>query len=431
MEPLIWQVLFQLFLILLIAILSAADAAMDEVNEAALRDAAEEGDAHAEKLVALLDQEERNREAIHSLNVLLLLFSGAFAAFAGVDRLSALGATHTFSEMQLQVLGAVVSVLVVGYVTIVLGIQLPRRIAEHTPVRTARATLPVVHAAAVIIMPIQWLLRVSATGIAWVLRVNESTQPENATEEEIRLMLDESEEEGLIESAEGEMIDNIFEFNNIQIYDVMTHRVDVQCIDVWESRERITEIIRATGYSRFPVFEGKGDHIIGLLYVKDFFLCADAPLRELLKEPIYVPDSMICDDLFRQMQHSNTHFAIVTDEYGAFLGIVTMEDLIEEIVGNIYDEYDKKNDYIQPQPDGIWRISGRTELKDVEKALDIELAERDEFTTLGGLILSETKEIPKDGDTFTVTVAGLRIQVLRVAGRRIEETLVSLLPEET
>ena len=226
------------------------------------------------------------------------------------------------------------------------------------------------------------------------------------------------------------MIDNIFEFNNIQIYDVMTHRVDVESIDVEDSREEITELIRSTGYSRFPVYEEDQDNIIGILYVKDFFLNQEKSLRELLKEPLFVPDSMICDDLFRKMQQEHTHFAIVTDEYGSFLGVITMEDLLEEIVGNIYDEYDEKEDYIIPNPDGSWTISGRAELKDVEKALDIELPEREEFNTLSGLILNETEEIPKEGDQFEVLVDGLRIQVLKVVDRRIEETRVSLLPTE-
>jgi putative hemolysin len=129
------------------------------------------------------------------------------------------------------------------------------------------------------------------------------------------------------------------------------------------------------------------------------------------------------------MQREHTHFAVVTDEYGAFQGIVTLEDLIEEIVGNIYDEYDEKEDYIIPNPDGSWTISGRAELKDVEKALDLSLAEREEFNTLSGLILSETEEIPRDGEQFEVEVDGLHIQVLRVAERRIEETRVTKLPK--
>ena len=130
------------------------------------------------------------------------------------------------------------------------------------------------------------------------------------------------------------------------------------------------------------------------------------------------------------MQREHIHFAMVTDEYGAFLGIVTLEDLIEEIVGNIYDEYDEREEYIVPNPDGSWNISGRAELKDVEKALGLELPEHEDFNTLSGLILSETEEIPRDGDQFTVDVDGLRIQVIRVEDRRIEETHVTILPEE-
>jgi putative hemolysin len=295
--------------------------------------------------------------------------------------------------------------------------------------RVARQTAPLIALMSRVLRPAIWFLTRSAAGVLHLLGIRGDLAPDNATEEEIRMMLDESEEEGLIESTEGEMIDNIFEFNNIQIYDVMTHRVDVDSIDLHASREEITECIRTTGFSRFPVFEDTPDNIVGILYMKDFFLNQDTPLPQLIKEPIFVPDSMICDDLFRKMQREHTHFAVVTDEYGAFQGIVTLEDLIEEIVGNIYDEYDEKEDYIIPNPDGSWTISGRAELKDVEKALDLSLAEREEFNTLSGLILSETEEIPRDGEQFEVEVDGLHIQVLRVAERRIEETRVTKLPK--
>ena len=327
----------------------------------------------------------------------------------------------------LRTLTAVTVALVLAYFTLLLGQQLPRCIAAQRPMQAARLTAPAVHAVSVVLRPVIWLQSVTVSGLLKLFGLNSASETDNVTEEDIRMMLDVGEEEGCIESTEGEMIDNIFEFNNIQIYDVMTHRVDVEVIDVEDSRADIIDTIRCTGFSRFPVYEGEMDHIIGLLYVKDFFLNEGTPLRELLKEPMYVPDSMICDDLFHKMQRENTHFAIVTDEYGSFLGVITLEDLLEEIVGNIYDEYDKKKEYISPNADGSWNISGRTDLKDIEKALNIELPEHEDFNTLGGLVLSVTAQIPKDGAQFAVEADGLRIQVLRVADRRIEETKVTVL----
>lgn len=434
MDPLIWQLILQLVLILINAFFASAEIAVVSLNASKLKADAEEGDKRAAKLLRLLEAPTAFLSTIQIAITLAGLLGSAFAATNFADRLTDyLVVNRGFTAIPAQSLNALIVILitlVLGYFTLVLGELVPKRIAMQKPMQIARVAAPVVSALSVLMRPVIWFLSISVTGVLRLFGLKNQARSDIVTEEDIRMMLDESEEEGLIESAEGEMIDNVFEFNNIQIYDVMTHRVDVKSINVEDSREEITELIRTTGFSRFPVYEDDQDNIIGVLYVKDFFLNQDTALRQLLKEPIFVPDSMICDDLFRKLQKEHTHFAIVTDEYGSFLGIITMEDLIEEIVGNIYDEYDEKKDYIIPNPDGSWTISGRAELKDVEKVLDIDLPEREEFNTLSGLILNETEEIPKEGDQFEVTVDGLRIQVLKVVDRRIEETRVSLLPTE-
>ncbi len=434
MDPLIWQLILQLLLILINAFFASAEIAVVSLNTAKLRADAEDGDKRAAKLLRLVESPTAFLSTIQIAITLAGLLGSAFAATNFADRLTTwLVQSQGFTALPVSTLNTIIVILitlVLGYFTLVLGELVPKRIAMQKPMQIARIASPVISALSVIMRPVIWFLSISVTGVLRLLGMKNQAKTDLVTEEDIRMMLDESEEEGLIESSEGEMIDNIFEFNNIQIYDVMTHRVDVESIDVEDSREEITELIRSTGYSRFPVYEEDQDNIIGILYVKDFFLNQEKSLRELLKEPLFVPNSMICDDLFRKMQQEHTHFAIVTDEYGSFLGVITMEDLLEEIVGNIYDEYDEKEDYIIPNPDGSWTISGRAELKDVEKALDIELPEREEFNTLSGLILNETEEIPKEGDQFEVLVDGLRIQVLKVVDRRIEETRVSLLPTE-
>ena len=432
-DPLLWQLILQLFLILVQGFCSAATAAVFELNAAALRDDAEKGDRRAAKLLKLAESPECALSALQVFSLFAAQLGSAFAALHLAERLTrwlvdGRGVT-ALSAGALNALLAAAVTIVLGFVTLVLGVLVPRRIALQKSDRVARITGPVVLVLSAFLRPAVWLVNVAVAGVLRLFGMKNQARPDNATEEEIRMMLDESEEEGLIESTEGEMIDNVFEFNNIQICDVMTHRVDVESIDVESTPEEITERIRETGYSRFPVYEQDQDNIVGMLYVKDYFLNQDKPLREILKEPLFVPDSLICDDLFRRMQREHVHFAVVTDEYGSFLGVVTLEDLIEEIVGNIYDEYDEREEYITPNPDGSWNISGRAELKDVEKALDLELPEHEDFNTLSGLILSETEEIPRDGDQFTLDVDGLRIEVLRVEDRRIEETRVTVLGE--
>lgn len=429
MDPLLWPLILQLILLILTAFVYAAEKAMLSLNLAKLNEAAEEGDKRAEKLAKLADEPDKFFAGVQMLCLLTTCLAGAFSAWqlAPIATLRLFGADHA---AWLDTAAVLVLVGVICWLTLMFGVLIPRRVAMEKPRQVAQIAVPPVYALSTLIRPFVWFTTLCAGGVLRIFGIRDLEMSDNATEDEIRMMLDESEEEGLIESTEGEMIDNIFEFNNIQIYDVMTHRVDVELINIEDSRDEITDLIRETGFSRFPVYEDDQDHIIGILYVKDFFLNQDTPVRELLKEAIFVPDSMICDDLFHKMQKEHIHFAIVTDEYGSFQGIITLEDLIEEIVGNIYDEYDENEEYIIPNPDGSWTIHGRAELKDVEKALDIELSERENFNTLSGLILSKTEEIPRDGAQFTVEADGLHIEVLKVVERRIEETRVSILPPE-
>lgn len=434
MNPLIWQLILQFLLILVAAILSAAEKSLVSLNAAQLKSDAENGDQHAAALSALADEPDRFLSSVEMLSLFAAFLAGAFAAVnlapRLVKQLSSIAALHSLGLEPLNTIALILVSLILCFFTLSLGVMIPKRIAMEKPFPVANLVIPAAKALTFLLLPLLWLTTVCSSLLLRIFGIRNMEISDNATEDEIRMMLDESEEEGLIESTEGEMIDNIFEFNNIQGYDVMTHRVDVETIDIQDSREKITELIRESGYSRFPVYENDPDNIIGLLYVKDFFLNQDTPVRELLKEPIYVPDTVICDDLFRRMQKERIHFAVVTDEYGAFLGIITLEDLIEEIVGNIYDEYDESEDYIIPNGDGTWLISGRAELKDVEKALDVVLSERENYNTLSGLILSETEEIPRDGSQFTVDVDGLHIEVLRVCDRRVEETRISILPKD-
>lgn len=434
MNPLIWQFTLQFLLILIAANLSAAEKSLVSLNASQLKADAEDGDTRAAALADLADEPDRFLSSVELLSVFTACLGGAFAATNLAPRLvrqlSAIPAFHRLGLYPLSIIALILISLILCFATMSLGIMIPKRIAMERPYTVAKLTIPTAKALTFLLLPLLWLATLCSALLLRIFGIRHMEISDNATEDEIRMILDESEEEGLIESTEGEMIDNIFEFNNIQAYDVMTHRVDVETIDIEATQEEITELIRSSGYSRFPVYENDPDNIIGLLYVKDFFLNQGTPVRELLKEPIYVPETVICDDLFRRMQKKRIHFAVVTDEYGSFLGIITLEDLIEEIVGNIYDEYDESEDYILPNGDGTWSISGRAELKDVEKALDVVLSERENYNTLSGLILSETEEIPRDGAQFTVDVDGLHIEVLRVCDRRVEETRVSILPKD-
>ncbi len=271
-----------------------------------------------------------------------------------------------------------------------------------------------------------------------VIRLRALTK--RASEEDIRQMVDMGEEKGAIEKEERELIENVFEFNNSTAADVMIHRTDVVMLWVDDPQEEIMETIRSSGLTRFPVYEEDTDDIIGILNTREYLLNAQEekpkPLRELLREAYFVPETVRSDVLFRDMQSRKTHFAVVVDEYGGTSGIITMEDLIEELVGNIYDEFDPQDEQeIVLLEENLWRISGGASLEDIAEALEMEFPEDGEAETLGGLVFAKLDVIPADGTHPTVETDGLHIQVEELSDRRVEWAKVSKLepakePEE-
>ena len=260
------------------------------------------------------------------------------------------------------------------------------------------------------------------------------------SEADIRQMVDMGEEKGEIEKEEKELIENVFEFNNSTAADVMIHRTDVVMLWVDDPPEEIMETIRTSGLTRFPVYEEDTDDIIGILNTREYLLNAQEehpkPLRQLLRKAYFVPETVRSDVLFRDMQSRKTHFAVVVDEYGGTSGIITMEDLIEELVGNIYDEFDPQDEQeIVPLEENLWRISGGASLEDIAEALEMDFPADEEAETLGGLVFAKLDVIPADGTHPTVEAEGLRIQVEELSDRRVEWAKVSKLepaqqPEE-
>lgn len=252
------------------------------------------------------------------------------------------------------------------------------------------------------------------------------------SEEDIRLMVDMGEEKGEIEKEEKKLIENVFEFNNSTAADVMVHRTDVQMIWVEDPDKEIMETILSSGLSRFPVYEEDTDDIIGILSTRDYLINArkpkPKPLRQLLRKAYFVPETVRTDVLFRDMQSRKVHFAVVVDEYGGTSGILTMEDLIEELVGNIYDEFDPQDEQeIIPLEPDLWRVAGSVELEELGEALGVEFPEDEEAETLGGLVFARLDVIPADGSRPVVEAYGLRIQVEKLTDRRVEWATVTKL----
>ena len=307
---------------------------------------------------------------------------------------------------------------------------IPRKLAQRSYTRTLRYTASTIDIVFYILRPLAVGLQFVTERVTQLIGVQDGAKEEEVTEEEIRKMVDMGGETGAIEEAEKEMIENIFEFNNRTAEDVMTPRTNVTCLWVEDPRDTVLDTIRMTGLSRFPVYDEDMDDIVGILSTREYLLelQADAPrpLRDIIREAYFVPETIPADTLFRNLQGKKTHLAIVVDEYGGMSGIVTMEDLLEEIVGNIYDEFDPQStaDAVQVD-DNLWRLSGSIPLSEVEELLVVALPEEDDYGTLGGLIFSQFDTIPQDGSQPVLDVAGLHIQVEEIADHRVITALVS------
>ena len=434
-DPWAGPLLLQLALILLNGWFAATEAAILSLNDARLRRDAEDGDPVAARLLKLSESPQKYLSTLQVCITLAGFMGSAFAARTFASRLAGafvrLGVT--MSAGALENLCVVLVTLILAYVTLVLGMLVPKRIAMHHPEKAARLTVRVLHVCAAVFRPVVWLLTVSTGGILRLIGIDPNAEPEEVTEEEIRMMVDMGGETGAIEETEKEMIENIFEFNNRTAEDVMTHRTGVTSIWVGADQDDILKTIRESGLSRFPVYDEDMDDIVGTLNARSFLLNAATgsprKFRELLHEAYFVPETVQADQLFRNMQMKKVHMAIVLDEYGGMSGIVTMEDLLEEIVGNIYDEFDPQTEAeIVQLSDDTWRISGAAALEDVAEALDIGLPLEEEYDTLGGLIFNQFTTIPQDGSTPEVEVEGLRIQVEKIEDHRVESAIVTKLP---
>ena len=429
-----------LILVLLTAInafFAASEIAVISLSEVKLRKQAEEGDRRAKKLLALMQAPDNFLSAIQIAITLAGFLNAAFAADSFADPLTQwLYEEVGFTALPVSVLSTLMVILVtiiLSYFTLVLGELVPKRVAMKKTDGVARATVGVVWAVATVFRPVIWLLSKSTNGVLRLLHIDPKADEEDVSEDEIRMMVDLGEERGAIQSNEKELIDNIFEFNNTTAEDVMVHRTDMVMIWVGDTPEEILRTIRDSGISRFPVYDEDADDIVGILNTRDYLLNAQLPkpkpLRELLRSAYFVPESVRTDVLFRDMQSKKVHLAIVVDEYGGTSGLVTMEDLLEEIVGNIYDEFDPQEEKDIEQVDqNLWRISGSCDLEQVSEVLGMEFPEEVESDTLGGLVFAQLSAIPQDGSQVEVDTCGLHIKVLELTDRRVEWALVSKLP---
>lgn len=431
----VWrQLLLQAALILVNAFFAAAEIAILSLNENKLKYEADEGNSKALKLLKVVKNPTVYLSTIQVAITVAGFLGSAFAADNFASRLTKwlindIGLTGV-SEGFVNKLSVILITLLLSFFTLVFGELVPKRIAMKKTDAMVKLTYSVVHFLSVILKPVTFLLSISTSAILHLFGIKNIDDENDVSEEEIRMMVDIGEETGAIEPTEKEFIENIFEFNNQSAEDVMTHRTEMESISIDSTEDEILALIEETGLSRYPVYGEDVDDIIGVLTARDFLINIHnenpKPLKDILRDPFFVPSSIKTDLLLSQMKAKKNHIAIVIDDYGGVMGLVTMEDLLECIVGNIYDEYDTEEEKpIVKLNDNLWEIEGSADISDVCEALDIDIPENEDYDTLSGLILYNLHAIPEDNTTFNIDIDNLHIEVTEVDERRILKTRVS------
>ena len=435
--------LLQLILILINAFFAAAEIAVISLNEGKLRKQAEEGDAKAKTMLKMVLSPSGFLSTIQVAITLAGFLGSAFAAdhFSGMlaDWLIKKFSLTMLQRSTLNTLAVVLITIVLSFFTLVFGELVPKRIAMKFPDKVARFVSGPVHLMSVLFRPVIAVLSLTVNGVLRLFGIDPKADEANVTEDEIRMMVDIGEEKGTIEGDEHDMIENVFEFNNMTAADCMTHRTTMVALQLEDSNQHILRTIRESGLSRFPVYGESLDDIRGTATTRDILLNLVSgnarKLKDIIRPAYFVPETVRTDVLFQEMRKRKTHIAIVVDEYGGTAGLVTMEDLLEEIVGSIYDEYDRERPSdIQQLSENTWRVAGSCWLEDVAEALQVKIPESDEYDTVGGLVFSRLTTIPRDGDHVTVTAFGLTIETEEIVDRRVlwaRITLPEKKPEDT
>lgn len=428
---LLLQLVFVAILIGVNAFFASSEIAIISVNDNKIRKMAEEGHKKAGLLQKMISEPSRFLATIQVGITLSGFLASAFAAESFADRLS--NAVKWMGlpvdEAVIKILSLVVITILLSYFTLVFGELVPKRIAMQKSEQIALMAIKPLSVLSRVTSPFVKLLTLSTNYIITVFGGNPNADEENITEEEIRMMVDVGQERGVILGSEKEMIDNIFEFDNTLVSEIMTHRTDIVAIPINATLEDIVEIVVNEKYTRIPVYEDVIDNIVGILHSKDlvqYFRKGNKyqfDLKEVVRQPYYVPESKKTDQLFREFQKNKIHMAVVIDEYGGTAGIVTIEDLLEEIVGNIWDEYDEEIKEIEKIDDTTFLLQGTMELDTAAEFLKVKLPV-DSYETLSGFIIGQLGRIPEEGDQPIIEYEGFVFKVEGIDDKRITQAKV-------
>lgn len=436
---LIWKFVLLFALILVNAFFTMSEVAIITLNDAKLQSAAEDGDKRAKKVLRITQNPTGFLSAVQICANLAQLFT-ASAASVYLRQPLCVKLANLFNANAdaawVGVVSTVIITLIISFFCIVFGTLVPKRIAMQRCEKIAYRVSSAVLFFKVILKPFSAILNFTTNIFVRILGFDPNADEEEVTEEEIRMLVDAGEEKGVIEESQKEMINNIFEFDDIVAGDVMTHRTDIEAVEIKDNFSDVLQTAITAGYSRLPVYEDDLDNIKGVVYVKDLLkyvgktLPKSLKIPDIMRKPFFFPETKRCGDLFSEMTEKHLQLVFVCDEYGGIAGIVTMEDLLESIVGNMQDEYDNEKEDIEKINDTTFNLDGTTDIEEVEDILGVKFPEG-EYDTIGGLIMNELGRIPGEDEHPTVDICGYSFTVNLVDDRRIEQLTAVKLPENT
>ena len=430
--PMLGQIILLLVLIIINAYFAAAEMAIVSVNKNRIRSLAQEGNKKAQALAGLIDEPNK---FLSSIQVVITLAGFLTSAEAAVSFSDDVGAWLEDAGIPYGTeISVVLVTLILAFFTLILGELLPKRLAMLHADKISMGVVKPILFISVMFKPFVWLLSITVTLILKLLRQRTDVTSVEYSEDDVVSMLEAGQESGELKEEGKKMITSIFAFDDLLAYEVMTPRTDVFSIDINSPTEDYIDELMELRYSRIPVYEDDSDNIIGILYIKDYLIKAreagfdNVDFRSILRKPYFVPETKNIDSLFFELQTTKQHIAILIDEYGGFSGIVTMEDIIEEVMGDIDDEYDEVEPEIQKVADDTYIVDGSMDLDDIDEELGIDL-ESENSETIGGFIIDILGEIPDENDTGReIEYENCRFRIDSVRDRRIEKITITILP---
>lgn len=422
------QIAVLVVLILLNAYFAASEIAFISLNDAKIEKQAKEGNKKAKQIYKMLKNPSKFLATIQIGITLAGFLSSAFASDAFADKLAPMlnNLLPMLGTDTWRTISIILITILLSFFTLVFGELVPKRLAMKYYEKVSFGTIGVIRGISFITAPFVKLLTFPTNVISKIFGVKENEE-EIVTEEEIKMMIDEGEEKGTIDQEEKELLNNVFEFNDTTASEIMTPRIDIFALKISQDLYEVLDELDDYKYSRIPVYEDTIDNIKGIILIKDILKDLrdkkKINIKKLIKEVHFVPESVPIDKLFRQLQRNKMQMAIVIDEYGGTAGLVTMEDILEELVGNIFDEHDEEELEYELIDENTYMVNGNISIGDLEKIIGIEISDGD-YETLSGYLLGKLEELPPEGEETIIEDGKLTYKIEEYEDKRIKRVKI-------